>query len=113
MRRREAAEAVQLIETLYHTEKRFQSQIQQLAMVLGWKYYHSWSAVHSPAGFPDCVLVKPPRLIFAELKSQRGELSDHQKHWLDALGKVPGVEAYCWKPRDWDEIVKILKGTDF
>ena len=89
-------------------EKRFQAQIKELAMLLGWKYYHSWSSVRSPAGFPDCVLVKPPRLIFAELKSERQYPSDHQKHWLDILSKIPGVEVYVWKPSDFNEIAEIL-----
>lgn len=118
------------------TEKQFEAQVKDLAKVFGWKYYHTWRSIHSPAGFPDCVMVRPPRLIFAELKSEKGKLSPEQQEWLDILrecqinrdgtsvvtltdtmvdeGKIPRIyialpEVYLWRPNDIDGIVKILQ----
>ncbi len=96
--------------TLEYSEKQFQSQIRDLAMTFNWLYYHTWRAIHSPAGFPDCVLVKGERLIFAELKSEKGQPTMEQCEWLEALNGVPGIEAYLWKPSDFDEIVEVLRG---
>jgi hypothetical protein len=64
-------------------------------------------------GFPDLVLVRPPRLILAELKAnpetqKAGRPSDEQSEWLRQLGLVPGVEVYVWRPTDWQEIYLTL-----
>jgi hypothetical protein len=75
----------------------------------GWRRYHAWLSKHSPAGFPDACLVRPPRLIFAELKAERGKLSAEQAAWLGALRQVPGIEVYEWRPADMDVIAETLK----
>jgi hypothetical protein len=56
-------------------------------------------------------LVRPPRIIFAELKSETGELRPRQTEWLDVLRLLPAAETYLWRPRDWAELVEILTGT--
>lgn len=104
------------------TEKQFEAQVKDLAFLFGWKYYHTWRSIHSPAGFPDVVMVRPPRLIFAELKSEKGKLSPAQKEWLDLLTKcdkyefhsaqerlLPTIEVYLWRPHDIEEIAGILR----
>ena len=91
------------------SEKQFQGQIKDLAQTFGFLYYHTWRAIHSPAGFPDTVLVKGKRLLFCELKSEKGQPTIEQCEWLEALNGVPGIEAYLWKPSDFDEIVTILQ----
>lgn len=58
------------------------------------------------AGFPDLVLVRD-RVVFAELKAQRGRLSADQAEWLAVL-EGAGVEAYCWRPSDWPVIERVL-----
>lgn len=93
--------------------------------VLDYARLHGWLAVHfRPArtskgyrtpiegdgvGWPDLVLVRPPRLLFAELKTDRGKLSPAQERWLDVLGQVPGIEVRIWRPRDWERIVETLR----
>lgn len=97
------------------TEKQFTQQIADLARFLGYKYYHPWLSIHSPRGFPDICLVKGKRLIFAELKTDKGVLSPHQIEWLDALKETGKVEVYVWRPADFDGIAEILRqegGTD-
>ncbi len=97
------------------TETQFLAQVRELAHLYGWLFYHTHDSRHSPAGFPDCVLAKagtahhPARLIVAELKSATGKLTDTQVQWLTTLGQVAEtVEAYVWRPADFDSIVACL-----
>ncbi|KKM99442.1 hypothetical protein LCGC14_1147790 [marine sediment metagenome] len=90
------------------TEKQFESQVKDLAKTFNWQYYHTWRSIHSPAGFPDCVMVKEGRIIFAELKSEKGKVSEEQFEWLEALGKGK-AEVYIWRPSDFDKVVEILR----
>ena len=91
------------------TEKELQLQLQALASHCGWAYYHTWNSIHSTPGFPDLVLIKPPRLIFAELKTELGRVTAAQQKWLDILATIPGVEVYLWRPSEFDEIQEILR----
>jgi VRR-NUC domain-containing protein len=63
------------------------------------------------AGWPDLCLVRPPRILFAELKSESGTLRPNQTEWLDVLRLLPQVEVYLWRPGDWDAVVETLTGT--
>jgi hypothetical protein len=92
------------------TEKAFTQQIAGLSRMLGYKYYHPWLSIHSPRGFPDCCLVKGERLIFAELKREKGELSPHQVEWLDLLKATGKAEVYVWRPSQIEDIANILRG---
>ena len=73
-------------------------------------YYHTHDSRRCIAGFPDLVLAKAGRLIFAELKNQKHKASDEQIRWLIALGNT-GAESYLWRPEDLDAIISILGGT--
>jgi hypothetical protein len=55
-------------------------------------------------------LVRPPRLLFVELKSERGKLRPEQSDWLDVLRLLPQAEVYLWTPADWDRLVEVLTG---
>lgn len=78
-----------------------------LAPMLGWRLaYHTLRSKGSQSGFPDRVLVRD-RVIFAELKREKGTVSPSQREWLDGLAST-GAEVYVWKPSDLDEIAEIL-----
>jgi VRR-NUC domain len=91
------------------SEPAFQRQVLQLAHLCGWLTYHTLDSRGSEPGFPDLVLVRPPRLLFAELKTQTGRVSQAQRRWLHLLGQCPGVEVHLWRPGDWDEIETTLR----
>lgn len=100
------------------TEADFLLQIIALAVVYHWKVHHvrpAWSKkgwrtpVQGNVGYPDLTLVRAPRVIVAEVKTDRGSLTREQKEWLDAFRNCPGVETYVWKPRHWNDIVKALR----
>jgi len=91
------------------SEKEFQAQVLDLAKLSGWFCYHTHDSRRSAPGFPDLVLARPPRLVFAELKSEEGRLRPEQGGWLAALGRCEAVEARLWRPSDWPEIEEVLK----
>ena len=110
--------------TLAITEEQFQSQVIELARYSGWKcahfrgvriqrkngtVYYQTPVQADGAGFPDLVLLRPPRIIYAELKSDKGRASPEQDEWLRALAECSGNEVYLWRPRDLDEIENVLK----
>lgn len=91
------------------TERQFQDAVLDAAQRLGWhRTYHTWNSMHSTGGFPDLVLVRRPRVIFAELKSERGTVKEDQQAWLDDLAAC-GQEVHVWRPSDWDVIAKVLR----
>lgn len=92
------------------TEREFQAQIVELAELHGFAWYHTHDSRRSPAGFPDLILVKPPRFIAAELKTSSGRTRPEQKAWLELLARCPGIEVYLWRPDDFDGIARLLSG---
>ena len=65
--------------------------------------------VQGDVGFPDLVLARQGRLIFAELKREGRKPTPPQQGWLEVLATCAGVEVYLWTPADWGEIVRILR----
>lgn len=91
------------------TEKEFLRQVVDLARLFRWRTYHPWLSVRSERGWPDLALCRPPRLVLAELKSERGKTSPSQDEWLALLAAVHGVETFLWRPSDLDHIAEILR----
>ena len=89
-------------------EKPFMAQVVKLARLRAWRVYHTHDSRRSAAGFPDLVLCRPPRLIFAELKSEKAKPTIEQVAWLDALSGT-GAEVSVWRPSDLDRIAWILR----
>lgn len=80
-----------------------------LARLHGYRCFHTHDSRRSAAGFPDLVLVGRGRIIFAELKAEKGKLSPDQREWLGAL-RAAGGTTHVWLPSDWPEIVEMLAG---
>lgn len=92
----------------------FLNRVVECAQVLGWRrelIYHTYDSRHSRAGFPDLVLVRAPRVLFAELKTDVApkELPYAQRVWMFELMRCPGVEYRLWRPRDWAAIEQDLR----
>jgi len=90
------------------TEKAWLAQVIRLAEVLGWAHYHTYDSRRSAVGFPDLVLVRRPRVIFAELKAQRTRATDAQLAWLAELRQC-NQEVYLWRPEDAEKVARILR----
>lgn len=107
-----------------------------LAVIFGWEHVHFRPAMtkhgfRTPGsgsmakGWPDLTLVRPRdrRLIFAELKSDVAKPTPEQDTVLGILreletggepsilatGRGPQIEVYVWRPRDLDDIARILR----
>ena len=104
------------------SEDEFLGLVIDLAHLAGWRVLHQrpcktakgWrSVVQGDAGYPDLTLAKNGRVIFAELKSQRGVVEFEQARWLAAIeGEKPGNAPYIWRPRDLDTIKMVLGVED-
>lgn len=91
------------------TERDFQRQVADVAKLFGWSLYHPQLSKWSERGWPDLALVRPPRLVFAELKRENGKTTEHQDRWLGLLRGVPGVEVFLWRPSDLEQIAAVLR----
>lgn len=114
------------------TEEGFQAAVIEYAQVRRWSLvYHTRDSRRSREGFPDLVLVRDERIVFAELKRDGKYPTDEQQLWLDGLDRVaaaaaaleqervhhgivpvaepPIVRVFLWRPADWPSIEKELK----
>jgi hypothetical protein len=100
--------------SLHISEKEFQQMIIEVATYLGYLHYHTHDSRRSVSGFPDLVLIRPARenlsarLLVVELKVGKNTPTTAQRLWLGAFAAC-GIETHVWYPRDWDEIVEVLK----
>lgn len=78
-----------------------------VARTFGYRVYHTLRSKGSQPGFPDWTLVRD-RVVFLELKTETGKVSDAQSEWLYDLNAA-GAEAYLVRPRHFDEIVVVLR----
>ena len=98
--------------TLAIAEKDFLRTVVEYAELHGWMVHHVLEQAHHAKrigpGFPDLVLAKRNRVVFAELKAEKGQLSAVQQEWLAVLRTVRGARTFLWRPSDWPEIEKVL-----
>lgn len=97
------------------TEAQWQRTVIEAARAFGWRCAHfrpaqteqGWrTPVEADgAGWPDLVMVRGPRLIFAELKSDKGTASPEQVAWLDALRGVEEAVSYCVGTTDGESLL--------
>lgn len=115
MGRRLTAEERQLRELREEGPGGFRRQVQGAAVKLGWRAYHTHDSRRSDPGFPDLVLVKGARIIFAEIKRETTRPTPDQVSWMASLDVVPCVEVYLWRPSDWDRaggVLDVLRHRD-
>jgi len=104
------------------TEADFMGQVIELAHLGGWRVHHTrpaWTGkgwrtpIQGDPGFLDLVLVrkrgKRVRVIIAELKSDKGRVTDDQREWLGLLEGCKGVEVYLWRPTNFEGIIAALQ----
>lgn len=113
-------------------EAHFQPQVIKLAELLGWRVRHDSATnqrrtcascqqplrcavcgrelriIRNAAGMLDLLLIRRPRVVWAEIKSDRGNLSPEQRAQLTEL-RACGQEAFVWRPKDFDTLTRILR----
>lgn len=86
------------------SEAHLQTQVLNLAALYGWELrYHTHDSRRSQPGFPDLVLVRPPEILFWELKGEKTRVRPEQQVWIAALTAC-GLEAAILRPSDFDAI---------
>ena len=98
----------------FRNESEWEAHVKHIAEGFGWRYYHTRRSDNSVAGFPDCVMVRSPRVVFVELKMDRRQsvLTLTQASWIEDLETCPGVETYVWRPSDEAQVLTVLGGTE-
>lgn len=99
------------------SEKDFQTGVLKLARFHGFTLrYHTHDSRRSAPGFPDLVLVNPRtgRVLWRELKRNKGRVSPNQQDWLNGL-TAAGMDAGMWRPKDLDSgrVLAELRGQTF
>jgi hypothetical protein len=101
------------------SEAELQRYVIEAARWQGWMVHHcrvaqrqsgQWSTpIQGDPGFPDLVLIHKAsgRLVFAELKRERGVVTTAQTDWLSALMTASAlsgwesVQVFEWRPSQW------------
>ena len=87
-------------------ENVLQEWVRTDALELGLLYFHDHDSRRNYEGFPDTVLVGPigadgtARMMWRELKTQKGRTTPAQREWLDRL-RACGHDVDVWRPEDY------------
>ena len=90
------------------TEAELQAAIVDVAELAGWLVFHDHDSRRNPAGLPDLICVKPPRVVFIELKSDTGRVRPEQRTWLDALAECDTLASALVRPDDLPTVIEYL-----
>lgn len=90
------------------TEKQFMAQVVKLAELFGWRCWHQRDSPGTRHGWPDLVCIRRPRVVFLELKSDRGRLTPEQAATI-ALLRACDQEAYVIRPGTWPVLETLLR----
>jgi len=90
-------------------EKDFNHTVKSMAEGFGWRVFSTWNSQNSPAGEPDLRMIRWPRMLWVELKTEKGKVSAAQEKVLSELMEFRQIEVYVWRPRDRDGIERILR----
>ena len=95
--------------TCQPVERNFQAGVVKLAKLTGWTVYYTTDSRHSPAGWPDLVLLKGDRALFRELKrdGRPSRVTAAQRECM-ALLEGAGLDVGIWTPDDWQAIADTL-----
>lgn len=89
-------------------EKEFQANVVELCHYLGYLTYHTFDSRKSEPGFPDLVIVGRNRVLFRELKAEKGKVTTKQLMWGGAI-IAGGGDWEVWRPSMMDRIQEQLK----
>jgi hypothetical protein len=95
-------------------EAYLEQQVLGTAREYGWRAFHvrdSRKVLMGDAGFPDWVFAKGGRVLFVELKTERGTQSADQKAWAEQL---PPDIYHLWRPTQWADgtVKRIFQGSE-
>lgn len=85
------------------SEAKLQELVLGMMRATGWeRRYHTHDSRRSHKGFPDLVAVRrrDQRVVWVELKSEKGRVRPEQQEWLEDL-RWARQEAFLWRPSDY------------
>jgi VRR-NUC domain len=96
------------------TERELTTWVTDVAKAAGWLTHHNPDSRRVPPGIPDLILLRPPQLLFIELKKlgRASKLREEQKQWINGLQRC-GQEALVWTPNEIPTIWERLTGLPF
>lgn len=92
------------------SEAELQAAVVALAGILGWRVNHTrrsigkgarWTTATSIVGWPDLEIIGHGRVLYRELKAEKGKLTEEQADVLRFL-RANGQDAEVWRPSDLD-----------
>lgn len=110
------------VEGLTQTERQFQDEVIDYAHLMGYEIahfravrvqradgsvYYCTPATVDGEGWPDLVIIKPPKVFFVELKTTKGVVRKRQEHWIEMLSAC-GLDAGVLRPEGWEELRRNL-----
>lgn len=85
---------------VFADEADFQAEVVKAAKTMGCLVYHTHDSRKSEKGFPDLVIVGRRGVLYRELKTESGRVTDEQHTWISRLTRA-GADAAVWRPSDW------------
>ena len=89
-------------------EKDWQATVVEYARMQGWQVHYTTQPQRSPSGWPDLVLIRPPELVIAELKTEFRHPTPEQQRTIDML-LACGIETHVWRPSQWPAVERRLR----
>lgn len=101
------------------SEKQWQKQVEEALTVYGWWWMHiPPNVVVCPRcttkiyrgiakGFPDILAIKPPYILWIELKRERGQLDSDQRRVLAMLEACDQIVRHA-RPRDREALLNLI-----
>ena len=80
------------------SEAELEVHVRAIIKDLGLLGYHTRDSRGSAKGFPDWTICGA-RVMFRELKTKRGKITEEQRDWLEAL-HTAGADTDVWRPED-------------
>jgi hypothetical protein len=100
-------------------ERDIQTTVIEMARRLGYLVFHHHDSRRQvrpgvfvgdrdAKGFPDLVLLRPPRMVVIECKKELGKVEPEQQEWLDAFAAC-GAEVHVVRPSNMDDVLKAIR----
>jgi hypothetical protein len=102
------------------TEAEFEKLAAASFRKAGWQAFHTargrgrdgdWMTNTSEPGLPDWLFIRPPHVVFIELKKQAGRPTPEQRKVIASIQRCTSVEAWFARPSDWPSLVEIREGA--
>jgi hypothetical protein len=107
------------------TEDELLSTLVEAALLLGWRVHHARrsdkAVTMGTQGLPDLIMAKAGRVVFAEVKDAKGQLTEGQWAWLLAIevggghflepahhDRLGRVTALVIRPTDLDHVLRLM-----